>query len=134
MVVDDPVAEEISTAIVLPPAALDPGMYINRELSTLAYHARVLHEATDPRNPLLERLKFLTIVASNLDEFFMIRVSGIREQIKAGVIEKSPDGMTPSDELVAIRPQVRGMLEAIADLFHQEIGPALAEAGIVIAP
>src|SRR5689334_22367708 len=126
MVVDDPVAEEISTAIVIPPPALDPSMYINRELSTLDYHARVLDEATNGCNPLLERLKFLTIVASNLDEFFMIRVSGIREQIKAGVREKSPDGMTPSDELAAIRPKLRELLAAIADLFHQEIGPALA--------
>jgi polyphosphate kinase len=134
MAVEDLVAEEVTTAIVLPPPALDPGMYINRELSTLDYHARVLEEAANPANPLLERLRFLTIVAANLDEFFMIRVSGIREQIKAGVHEKSPDGMTPSDELAAIRPKVRSMLEAVADLFHQEIQPALAEAGIVIIP
>ena len=90
MAVEDLVAEEVTTAIVLPPPALDPGMYINRELSTLDYHARVLEEAANRANPLLERLKFLTIVTSNLDEFFMIRVSGIREQVRRGSARRAP--------------------------------------------
>src|SRR5690349_20423077 len=89
------VAEDPSPTVILQVPTLTPTMYINRELSLLAYGARVLDEALDPRNPLLERVKFLTIVASMLDEFFMIRVSGIREQVQAGVVEKSPDGMTP---------------------------------------
>lgn len=77
--------------------------YFNRELSLIEFNRRVLEEAMDPRNPLLERVKFLAIFASNLDEFFMIRVSGIKQQIRAGVQKRSPDGQTPSEQLSAIR-------------------------------
>lgn len=84
-----------------------PGLFINREISWLSFNERVLEEALDPDQPLLERVKFASIYASNLDEFFMIRVSGLRQQLQAGVVKTPPDGMTPSEQLAAIR---RGLL------------------------
>ncbi len=77
----------------------------------------MLDEAFDERNPLLERTKFLGIFNSMLDEFFMIRVSGIREQVKAGVSDRSPDGMTPSEEMVAIRAHILPLLDMQVGLF-----------------
>ncbi|MFN3490702.1 MAG: RNA degradosome polyphosphate kinase, partial [Anaerolineales bacterium] len=76
-----------------------PAYYINRELSLLEFQRRVLEEAHDESNPLLERIKFLSIFGSNMDEFFMVRVSGIRKQVEANIMEVSADGMTPRDEL-----------------------------------
>ena len=77
----------------------DPSLFLNRELSLLKFQARVLDEARDPRNPLLERLKFLGIVGSNLGEFFMVRVAGLKQQVRAGVTERSGDGRTPGETL-----------------------------------
>jgi polyphosphate kinase len=89
---------------VLPPARpADAGLYVNRELSLLAFFYRVLEEAQDESNPLLERCKFLSIVGSNLAEFFMVRVAAIKQQIEAGVVDLSPDGLTPAEQLAAIR-------------------------------
>src|SRR5512135_2450391 len=82
----------------------DANLYLNRELSQLEFFRRVLEEAQDATNPLLERVKFLSIVGSNLAEFFMVRVGGIMQQIEAGVIDLTPDGMTPQEQLAAIRP------------------------------
>src|SRR4051812_3831220 len=107
-------------------------MFINRELSLIDFQERVLAEAADERNPLLERLRFLSIVQSNLDEFFMVRVSGIHEQVHAHVSERSPDGMTPSEELAAIRRRLILQLDSQATLFHDMLVPALAAAGIKI--
>ncbi|HMO56766.1 MAG TPA: polyphosphate kinase 1 [Roseiflexaceae bacterium] len=106
--------------------------YINREVSWLEFNRRVLEEAMDPRHPLLERVKFLAIFSSNLDEFFMIRVAGIHQQIAAGVISRSVDGRLPSEQLVAIR---RGVLPLIAmhrDCWLNDIQPQLREAGVSI--
>ena len=83
------------------------GPILNRELSWIEFNARVLHEARDTRNPLLERVKFLAIFASNLDEFFQVRVSGLRRQAQASAAHHAPDGMTPTEQLAQIRVRVR---------------------------
>ena len=80
--------------------------YINRELSWLEYVDRVMFEARDQRNPLIERVRFLTIFASMLDEFFQIRVAGLRQQINAGSVALSPDGRTATEQLAAARTQI----------------------------
>src|SRR5712691_505275 len=77
-------------------------LYLNRELSWLAFNERVLDQAADPDWPLLERIKFLAIFGSNLDEFFMIRVSGLHEQLESGVVERAPDGLSASEQLARI--------------------------------
>ncbi|WP_295427072.1 polyphosphate kinase 1 [uncultured Thiodictyon sp.] len=87
----------------------DPALYLNRELTWLAFNARVLHEADDPRNLLLERVKFLAIVSNNLDEFFMKRIGGLKQQIGAGVHTPSVDGRTPSEQLRVCQTRVREM-------------------------
>ncbi|HLI85618.1 MAG TPA: polyphosphate kinase 1 [Bryobacteraceae bacterium] len=87
-----------------------PDLYINRELSLLAFQRRVLEEAEDESNPLLERVKFLSIVGSNLDEFFMVRVAGLAAQLDAGSVEVGPDGLSPRAQLVSIRREVKKLL------------------------
>lgn len=109
-----------------------PSLYINRELSLLEFQRRVLEEARDESNPLLERLKFLAIFGSNMDEFFMVRVSGIRKQIEAGVLEISPDGMTPRDELAAIRKLAQELYQDAQQCFQRKLLPKLEKAGIHI--
>ena len=86
--------------------------YLNRELSWLEFNGRVLHEARDERNPLLERAKFLAIFAGNLDEFFQVRIAGLRQQVAAGAVKRSPDGRTPAEQLQAARERI---LELVAD-------------------
>ena len=97
-----------------------PELYFNRELSWLDFNARVLREAIDERTPLLERVKFLAIFSSNLDEFFMVRVAGLKRQVAAGVTQPSPDGLTPQQTIDAIWKHVDGLLETqqacLADL------------------
>ncbi|GAB5388223.1 MAG: RNA degradosome polyphosphate kinase [Alphaproteobacteria bacterium] len=88
-----------------------PLRFLNRELSWLAFNQRVLDEAYNPRHPLLERLRFLSISASNLDEFFAVRYAGVRAQVQAGVRTETPDGMTPPMQLDAIRARVRELME-----------------------
>ena len=85
-----------------------PTLYLNRELSHLEFQRRVLEEARDRRNPLLERVKFLSILGSNIDEFFMVRVAGVMQQIENGVQEAGMDGRGPSETLDAIRASVGG--------------------------
>src|SRR5690348_18176131 len=88
-----------------------PRLFINRELSWLQFNLRVLEEAEDHRHPLLERVKFLSIFATNLDEFFMIRVSGLRCQLIGVTTEAPPDGMTPSEQIAAIRQELTTQLD-----------------------
>jgi len=104
--------------------------YINRELSWLDFNERVLEEALDERQPLLERVKFLSIFSSNLDEFFMIRVSGLRNQLEAGTLKAPPDGMTPGEQLAEIRDRLRPMLKTTMKCWKEDLLPKLAEAGI----
>ncbi len=105
--------------------------YLNRELSWLEFNARVLHEARDSRNPLLERVKFAAIFAGNLDEFFQVRISGLRQQVEAGAVTRAPDGRTPAEQLAAARERV---LELVADhsAIFVELRAALAVEGIAI--
>ena len=110
----------------------DPALYINRELSLLAFQRRVLEEAADERNPLLERVKFLAILGSNLDEFFMVRVAGLVAQVDAGALETGPDGMSPTAQLAAIRRQVKHILDESHSCLADQLLPALAEHGILI--
>ena len=105
----------------------------NRELSQLEFYRRVLEEALDQTEPLLERLKFLAIFSTNVDEFFMIRVSGLKETFEEGVMQLSPDGMTPGDQLKEIRRRLLPMLEEQMRCLKGEILPALESAGIIIA-
>src|SRR5450755_5145364 len=93
-------------AIGKPPSLDDPGLYLNRELSLLTFQRRVLEEAEDARHPLLERAKFLSILFSNLDEFFMVRVAGLMQIMESGKPETSMDGRTVTAQLEAIRAEV----------------------------
>ena len=110
----------------------DPSLFINRELSMLRFNERVLEEALDERRPLLERVKFLAIFSSNLDEFFMIRVSGLRRQLAADVVDAPPDGMTPAEQLMSIRQDLLPMLDEQARCWHEDLLPRLEQAGIHI--
>ncbi|MBZ5619036.1 MAG: polyphosphate kinase 1 [Acidobacteriia bacterium] len=109
----------------------DPELYLNRELSLLAFQRRVLEEAVDERNPLLERLKFLAILASNLDEFFMVRVAGLFAQMDAGTLDVAHDGMSPRAQLIAIRREVKRLIKE-AHKCLEGMMPALDENGIFI--
>ena len=107
-------------------------LLINRELSWIEFNKRVLDEALDPRHPLLERLKFLAIFSSNLDEFFMVRVSGLQEALEGGFGEHSPDGLTAADQLKAIRAKLKPLLELQMRCLKDEVIPALAASDIII--
>jgi polyphosphate kinase len=111
----------------------DPYLYLNREISWLQFNDRVLAMAADPEVPLLERLKYLAIFSSNLDEFFMVRVSGLHDQIEAGIVTRGSDGWTPSETLEAITKHVGPTIEHQVRVFLDEVVPAMAEAGIRIA-
>src|SRR5207247_2304416 len=106
--------------------------YINRELSYLEFNSRVLAQAADPAVPLLERAKFVAIFSGNQDEFFQVRVAGLKDQLAAGVGATLPSGDTPAEQLSAIAAAARELVAWQSKLFSEEIRPALAEAGIAV--
>ena len=120
--------EPESSPVLLPAGT----RYINRELSRLDFDERVLAMGEDPRLPLLERVRFLAIFSQNLDDFFQVRVAGLKEQVLAAVAVASPDGMSPLEQLKAIRGRVEGLVERQTRLYVREIVPALASAGITL--
>jgi polyphosphate kinase len=127
----DPTAESAAPA-ASPPAAGPAVPLLNRELSWLEFNERVLDEALDERWPLLERLKFLCITETNLDEFFMIRVAGVLDQVWSGKVEPGEDGMTPTDQLARIREAVLRMEARQSRCLLSDLLPKLAAAGISI--
>src|ERR1700758_1654507 len=110
----------------------DPKNFINRELSWLAFNRRVLEEAQDPAQPLIERVKFLTIFSSNLDEFFEIRVAGIKQQVESETSDVGPDGMSPTETFNSIRRVVNELVATQYALWNKELQPELAKHGIRI--
>ncbi|MFN0097327.1 MAG: polyphosphate kinase 1 [Gemmatimonadaceae bacterium] len=104
--------------------------YLNRELSWLEFNARVLHEAEDDRTPLLERLKFIAIFHSNLDEFYMVRIAGLRRQLAAGVLQTSADGLSPEEQLQLTDQKVRALVERARVCLHEVLLPSLRRIGV----
>ncbi|PZV08116.1 MAG: polyphosphate kinase 1 [Leptolyngbya sp.] len=109
-----------------------PQYYINREVSWLGFNERVLHEALDPRTPLLERLKLLAIYSDNLDEFFMVRISGVMEQAEAGVHPETPDKVTPVKQLEIMRSHLIEKIALQHQTFERELRPALTKHGVYL--
>jgi len=114
------------------PAPMGEAVYLNRELSRLDFDERVLAMSEDERLPLLERVKFLAIFCANLDEFFQVRVAGLKEQIGSGLSVVAPDGLSPSDQLQLIHRRVRDLVRRTANHYRKVLVPALADEGIRI--
>ncbi|MBX9666407.1 MAG: polyphosphate kinase 1 [Candidatus Obscuribacterales bacterium] len=125
-----PVIEPVTLSNVT--SLSDPRLYINRELSLLAFQWRVMEEAQDPRNPLLERFKFLSICGSNMDEFFMVRVAGLKRQVEAASLITGPDGLTPHEQLEAVETEVNRFIDESQKCLRESLMPALDEAGVFI--
>lgn len=106
--------------------------FINREISWIRFHKRILEEAQDEAHPLLERVKFLAICGSNLDEFFMVRISGLRRQLKKGALQAPPDGLTPLEQLEAVNRELLPLLEAHGRCWYDDLLPKLKQQGITV--
>src|SRR5215469_12160481 len=109
-----------------------PDLYINRELSWVEWNRRVFEEAQDSRQPLLERVKFVSIFDTNLDEFIMIRLAGLKDQIAAHVTTLSPDGLTPEQQLRAVRQELAPQVQQLRQLWRDELVPLLAQQHIYV--
>src|SRR5215467_12118915 len=112
----------------------DPRYYSNRHLSWLEFNRRVLEEALDPHNPLLERVKFLAITASNLDEFVEVRLAGLLQQAEQGKIETGPDGRTPAEQVQRLSAQITSFVAQQYDCWNHKLLPALTREGIRVLP
>ncbi|MCL2812908.1 MAG: RNA degradosome polyphosphate kinase, partial [Clostridia bacterium] len=108
--------------------------FVNRELSWLAFNHRVLMEAANPANPVFERMKFLSIVSSNLDEFFMIRIAGLRELCNADIKQPDEAGLTPKQQLNQIIPRVQRMIQEQYQVWREQVLPDLQACGVFILP
>ena len=122
------------TDVARRPSLSDPSLYINRELSWLGFNNRVLEQARDERHPLLERVRFVSISETNLDEFFMIRVAGLQQQVASELPNPVPDGMTPEEQLLRIHDHTEEFFEERRRIMNTEIVPALEAEGIRIVP
>jgi polyphosphate kinase len=124
-------ASDEAEAVVLP-SLDDPSLYFNRELSLLEFQWRVLEETQDTGNPLLERFKFLSIVGSNMDEFFMVRVAGLKRQIESGTVSAGPDGLLPSDQLKSVKTEVTKLMNEAHHYLRETLMPELERAEVRI--
>src|SRR5690242_2450897 len=119
----------------VPPRLDDPSLFLNRELSWLEFNGRVLAEAADDRVPLYERLKFLAIFATNLDEFFMVRVAGLLAQLVGEVDEVSPDGMDADQQVAVLAKRAHELVEDHYRIFNRNVRKELRAAGLaLVAP
>ncbi len=121
----------VSAEVDIPSVQHGPERFLNRELSWLAFDQRVLEEARNPAHPLLERVRFLSITFSNLDEFFMVRAAGLKQQVIAGISALSPDGQTPLQQLAAVRKRVQDMMLEMRTTWH-ELRSELRDSGIAV--